>query len=242
MDSYVSHCGGDDVRAVQLYQWNSEISGAMWETIGHLEIALRNGLANRLSLRHTRLGRAGTWLDTPVHDLDPRAGTEIAKAQGRVRLNGKPAGPGQTISELSFGFWRFLLARRYTSTLWPDLARAFPHAPSRNRALVEEPVARVHLFRNRLAHHQKIWTEPITARFDDALLVLEFIDPDLAGWVHATSRVTATLAACPEPLPHRLTARTVPGGQRATRDILVGSGSTTSSTPKPPSSSSTTVA
>lgn len=72
----------------------------------------------------------------------------------------KPTSDGQVISELSFGFRRFLLARRYQGQLWPDLATGFPHTPSRRRQLVEDPVVRLHEFRNRLAHHQRVVSEP----------------------------------------------------------------------------------
>ncbi|GGQ47929.1 hypothetical protein ACFFKE_08505 [Streptomyces mutabilis] len=49
---------------------------------------------------------------------------------------------GKVIAELSFGFWRFLLARQYKTNLWPDLAGAFPYAPNRALTTVEDPVKR----------------------------------------------------------------------------------------------------
>lgn len=40
----------------------------------------------------------------------------------------KRASDGQTISELSFGFWRFLIAKKLTG-VWPDLASGFRTHP-----------------------------------------------------------------------------------------------------------------
>jgi hypothetical protein len=40
--------------------------------------------------------------------------------------------------------------------LWPDLASGFPYAPDRELGTVEGPLARLHVFRNRLAHHQRV--------------------------------------------------------------------------------------
>jgi len=159
--SYRARAGGDLVTAVELYRWNGELSGAMWETLGHVEVLVRNALADRMAARQQRLRRPVSWLNDPTVGLDRRGRDDIAKAQRRVRVKRKPPSDGQVISELSFGFWRFLLARRYQGQLWPDLATGFPHAPSRSRQLVEDPVVRLHEFRNRLAHHQRVWSEPV---------------------------------------------------------------------------------
>lgn len=104
---------------------------------------------------------------------------------------------GKIIAELSFGFWRFLLARQYKTNLWPDLASAFPHAPNRALATVEDPVKRLHKFRNRIAHHEGIWHLPLEARRDDIHTVLGFIAPAAATWVADASRIDDVLARSP---------------------------------------------
>ena len=120
-----------------------------------LEVALRNTLDGRLAARHRRLGRPGSWLDDLEEELSTRARLDITSARDRVRQKGKRASDGQTISELSFGFWRFLVTKKLTG-LWPDLASGFSHAPNRQLTTVEGPLARLHVFRNRLAHHQRV--------------------------------------------------------------------------------------
>jgi hypothetical protein len=200
-DAYIIQAGGDRSAALDLYRWNTETTGAFWDTIGYLEVALRNTLDDRLSRRHARLRRTGSWLDDSTGELDANARLDIAKARSRVAAKGKAPSDGQTISELSFGFWRFLLARRYTN-IWPDLAAGFPHAPNRSRTTVEAPVARLHTFRNRLAHHQRIWTEPLTDRYHDVLTLLGYLDPALRQWVERHSRIDAMLWICPTRRPY----------------------------------------
>jgi hypothetical protein len=197
--SYQAHCAGDMARAVALYEWNAAMTGAMWETIGHVEVALRNALSDRLSVRHALLGRPGTWLDDPAMEMDHAAHGDIAKARDRVRRNRKPVTQDQVISELGFGFWRFLLTRRYATTLWPDLAAAFPNSPDRDRATIDRPVHRLHLLRNRLAHHQKVWTAPLNDRWSDMTTLLGYVDADFARWTVRTSRVPDVLSARPAP-------------------------------------------
>ncbi|MHB1468666.1 MAG: hypothetical protein ACYCX7_05875, partial [Solirubrobacteraceae bacterium] len=113
-----------------------------------------------------------------------------------VRQKGKRASDGQTISELSFGFWRFLITKKLTR-LWPDLASGFPHAPDRRRETIEAPLARLHVFRNRLAHHQRVWSHAPEERYQDLLALASFIDPALPAWIEATSKVHSTLDAKP---------------------------------------------
>ncbi|SFT89114.1 Abi-like protein [Actinopolyspora lacussalsi subsp. righensis] len=202
MRGYLDACGGDPDIALELYRWNTRISGAFWETLSHLEIVLRNVLARRLAVRHATAGRAGSWLDDPNRELDHRARREITEARQRVNRKGKTASDGQILSELSFGFWRFLLARRYATTLWPDLARGFPVAPTRARTVVEQPVTRLHEFRNRLAHHERIWNQPLKERHDDIMTLLGFVRSDLPDWVAEECRVSAVLVACPIERPY----------------------------------------
>jgi hypothetical protein len=55
LSTYLAHCDGDFAAAVEMYRWNSAITAAFWEPIGHLEVALRNTLDDRLAVRHRRL-------------------------------------------------------------------------------------------------------------------------------------------------------------------------------------------
>jgi hypothetical protein len=196
LSTYLAHCKGDFDAAVAMYRWNSAITAAFWEPIGHLEVALRNTLDGRLAARHRGLGRAGSWLDDPNQELSGRARLDIAVARDRVRQKGKRASDGQTISELSFGFWRFLITKKLTG-LWPDLAGGFPHAPDRRRPTIESPLARLHVFRNRLAHHQRVWNQAPEERYEDLLVLAGYIDPLLRVWIVNTSKVPQVLSKRP---------------------------------------------
>jgi hypothetical protein len=199
LSTYLAACGGDQTAALELYVWNTRVGGAFWETLGLVEVVLRNALDQRLAARHTRLQRPGSWLDDPAGELHQHARADIATARRRVRVKRKTPRHGQVIAELPFGFWRFLLARQYASTLWPDLASTFPHAPNRSLRTVENPVARLHEFRNRLAHHEPVLAYPLEERHDELLTVVGYIDPLVADWIAAHSRVPQVLAERPAP-------------------------------------------
>ncbi len=196
LGAYLAHCNGDFIAALDLYCWNSSITAALWEPIGHLEVALRNVLDAQLTARHERLGRPGSWLDDPAQELSDRAREDIATARERVRRKGKRISTGQTISELGFGFWRYLITRKLTR-LWPDLAGGFQYAPNRRLGTVEVPLNRLHVFRNRLAHHERIWNRGPADRYEDLLALAGYIDPTLRSWIVGTSRVPQVLSGRP---------------------------------------------
>ena len=139
LSTYLAACDDNLDAAVVLYAWNGEVTGAFWEHLGHVEVSLRNTLDARLAARHDRLRRAGTWLDDPARELTERARKDIATARSRVKA-GKRGSHGQVLSELSFGFWRFLVSKTCSGRFWPDLASGFPHAPNRSLTTIETPV------------------------------------------------------------------------------------------------------
>ncbi|MFJ4866183.1 hypothetical protein [Streptomyces sp. NPDC088748] len=197
LNPYLTACGGDPEAALALYRWNGDLAAAFFESLGHLEIMLRNALDARLVQRQQGRNRTAEWYDDPSVRLSPKARADIAEAHRRARRDGVTTPRGKIIAELSFGFWRFLLVRQYRSTLWPDLAGAFPHAPNRAITTVEDPVKRLHKFRNRIAHHEGIWHLPLAARRDDIQAVLGFIAPAAATWVAEASRIDDVLARRP---------------------------------------------
>jgi hypothetical protein len=197
LSPYLTACAGDTTAALALYRWNSDLAAAFFEPLGHLEIVLRNALDGRLVARQQRRGRTTEWYTDTAVPLSRNARRDIAQAQLRAGKTSPDIPRGKIIAELSFGFWRFLLARQYKTSLWPDLAGAFPHAPNRSLSTVEDPVRRLHMFRNRIAHHEGIWHLPLEARRNDIQSLLGFVTPTAATWVADTSRIDDVLANRP---------------------------------------------
>ncbi|WHP16441.1 hypothetical protein [Cellulomonas sp. ES6] len=203
---YLLECGDDLDRANSLYVWNAKVAGALGTDLGHLEVAVRNALDERMTARHARLERSGDWIDDPTGELGrDRLGVgrhaqpyrDLASAKGRVRSNRKSLSHGQVISETTFGLWHQLVSRRWSTRLWPDLAAAFPHAPNRTRETVADPVEALRDLRNRMSHHHRIWPRALEQDRAAILTVAGYIDPDLASWIEGQSDVAALLARRP---------------------------------------------
>jgi hypothetical protein len=134
----------------------------------------------------------GEWFDDPQGVFNNRTTDDVHTAKRRA---GRGAPPGKVVAELSFGFWRYLLANRYSTTLWPATRHAFPQLPRRGntRPLLERPVNDLHLLRNRIAHHEPLIREPLHKRLASLEYVLDQIDPQVRVWALDDGGRLATL-------------------------------------------------
>lgn len=204
---YLTECGGDEDQAKLLYEWNSDISAAFWESLGHLEVGLRNAIDRQMSSRHTAKERTGHWIFDEARELGRDAGrgarrhaypyADIDTAISRVRKNRMPVDSGQVISEISFGFWHQMVSKSQMF-LWPDLAAAFPYMKGRNQTLVSTKVGALRELRNRIGHHHRIWASDPEKKFDDLVTLAGYIDPEFGQWVKSESQVPGLLHTQPK--------------------------------------------
>lgn len=183
---YLAARGGSRQEAVTLYDWNTRVGAAFFESIHYLEVGLRNAMDETVS---TTLG-AG-WLSPTSRLLTPRSRKAVVLA---LHHAGGPTAPhGKLVAELPFGFWWSLLADEYNRRLWqPALQHAFD-GPVRRRKLHAE-LDDLRRLRNRIAHHEPIHSRPLEADFDRVLDLATRVGTALGRHIAATSRVPAVLA------------------------------------------------
>ncbi len=217
---YEQACGGDIVSAVALYEWNSAASAGFHEVLGLLEVVLRNALHDQLTAWHSHRHQASEWWDDPARILEARGRQDIADARSRLRRDSRVITPGRVVAELTFGFWRYLLSRRYETSLWtPALRHAFPGLRPARRATVYDPVNRLvrlrlrlrNRLRNRIAHHEPIRNRPLEQMHADLLRVAGYLDSDVQAWIQERSRVPRLLLSRPVP--------EVPAPQRSSEPV-----------------------
>lgn len=193
---YLRAANGDLSRALHLYEWNVAISGGFYEALGILEVVLRNALSTQLAAHHGTL--AGHWYDDPLGVLSNLAHDDIEAARRRVRKLRRPETPGRVIAELNFGFWKFLLAKRYEATLWTAYLRhAFPNLQPQSRTVVYRGLDELHILRNRIAHHEPIHNRYLTADMLTIYRLLDWIDADVRVWALGLSQLQSLIAARP---------------------------------------------
>ncbi|MPY82209.1 MAG: hypothetical protein GEV00_02615 [Actinophytocola sp.] len=192
---YRDTCNGDGDQAAALYAWNAELSAAMWHTLGHVEVLVRNALHRELSTwsRH----RYGTdrWYLKIARLISDNTRLDINTARRRATRNGRAETAGRVVAELNLGFWRYVLARRYDGTLWRYcMFRAFP---GKRRADVERAVANLHVLRNRIGHHEPIHNRPIGELLTLALRVASWTNLAAGDWIAAGDTARELLAKRP---------------------------------------------
>ena len=191
--------------AVELYRWNSELASAYWEAIAYVEVALRNLINEKMTLRQHSLGRDNHWIFDDFFELGRSKDSneppsqpfkEISDAMRRVRSNRKPMTPDQIISELSFGFWHQMLSKKQLF-LWPGLASGFINAPSRSQSYISSLTFEIRNLRNRIGHHHRLDSHSAVFGFQLILQLARAIDEKLATWIIEGSRVDELLKNIP---------------------------------------------
>lgn len=200
---YLVAASGDLEAALDLYEWNSRISAAMFEDLGYLEVMLRNACHQQLQRWSQDQFGDPAWYLQPT--LTPASRVDVDKARRRATRAGRDELPGRVVAEMMFGFWRFLHARAYEATLWtPCLRKAYSHLEPQRRQLVYTRLDHLNALRNRIAHHEPIHADRIAGTgtdvrglYNELLELLGWIDPHISEWVHSRSRTPALLQKRP---------------------------------------------
>lgn len=207
---YLDHCSGDADQALELYEWNVSLSGAVMHDVAHIEVALRNIYDQTIT---SRWQGDEHWLFDPASpvnapllrsrggrnlDLNARNRASISDATRRVRST--PPTSGQVIAELPFGFWRHLTDAAHEKTLWiPILSWAFPHRADRRQ--VERKLTLINSVRNRASHHEQMFdsrrqTEVIQSQAA-IIEIAQMLLPELATYIADTSTVSEVIRRNP---------------------------------------------
>lgn len=185
--TYLAAADGDRRSALALYEWNTSMASAILHDLAHLEVAMRNTFDEALT---THQAGAAHWTNDPLtyfpvvvrrasngrqYDENERPRDQVMQAR---RSAGAGAPTGKVVAELMFGFWRYLTTTGRTSTLWmPYLRHGF--VPGTSRPAVDRPMGRLHKLRNRVAHHEPLLGENLSARRNDVIALLGCVSPEL---------------------------------------------------------------
>ncbi len=192
---FLAATNGDTTAALRLYEWHARLSAACFATMHHLEVLVRNSVDAKLGKGHPDEPLTRTWLmDFEV--LRPDGVKQVIIAVERLE-KGKQITRARVIAALSFGFWAGLFGGRYEELWRQQLRHAFPEATSRKD--VSTRLDGLRRFRNRLAHHDSILSQPVEAKYEQVLEVAGFVDCDARRWMEQTSGVPDLLRSRPTP-------------------------------------------
>lgn len=216
LSRYLIESGGDQDMAIKLYLWNARIAKAFLFPLHVAEVTLRNAVHASMSARY---GGRNWMMPTAAGLIYPhlhvRTQDAIIKAISRLTRVGFPVPTADdVIGSLSFDFWSNLF--RHPS-LWAPPAQpgavwllrdVFPNLPAgHGEPDVQQLVARINKFRNRVAHHEPIYGEKHREIFDAVLTLISYRSPATADWAKRHSTVMEVIRTPPTPatyLPGKL--------------------------------------
>lgn len=154
------------VGALALYAWNSQVSAAMLSPLHMCEVVIRNAVSDAITEEY---GDRWPWNPAFVGSL-PSAGKFNMRAHLLVQRKGKST-TGKVIPELAFVFWEKMFTGRFDGQIWNHhLAHILPHLDSQwttqmARGRVNKALGSIRTLRNRIAHHEPIFTRILSDDF-----------------------------------------------------------------------------
>jgi len=197
--AYSQACDGEHDRAVALYNWNAEASSAFMEILYHLEVLLRNAIDRQFPAGASdgclSICIYDTWLCNPAI-LTEESRSRVNEGITRLTLEGKRPTRGRVIASMTFGFWGALFSGRYEDLWRSTLVKAFPNGDGRRRQ-INALATVIQRFRNRVAHHEAIFSLDLQKKLDQHLELVGIIDPEARTYIQSLSRVEKLLLEKP---------------------------------------------
>jgi hypothetical protein len=197
-DTYLAVTGGDVRRALGLFEWNVRVSAAFYELLGGVELVIRTAIDREMRSWSLRQGFGSNWFADRAGLLDERSRSDIARAVERIGTPLEQSDPDRIVSEVSFGFWRFLLTGRYRGSIWAQAIRhGFPHLPLQNSQRFSNQIGRLHDLRNRIAHHRPVHHRRLELDLRDCYAAVRAVSTEAEHWLQSRSRAEMLLAERP---------------------------------------------
>jgi hypothetical protein len=193
---YRASCGGDKAKAASAYVKNIQLAEAMMPMLNVLEIALKNGIHQRLTARYSRVDWWEAWMGDPIFTWQTN---EVTSAKNKLQRRAETATPDKIVAELAFGFWSSLFNGSFQSVLWKDLRLVFPRCPKRQRQrhAIASALNQIRNLRNRIFHHEPLLclAPSLLTLHTRGTELIGWFDPQLVGWLAQFDRLPASWAA-----------------------------------------------
>ncbi|BDC48007.1 hypothetical protein F183_A03230 [Bryobacterales bacterium F-183] len=185
--------------ALDLYQWNATISAAFMLPLHICEVVIRNAVAEGLEATY-----GAKWPWSAVFEASlPSAAVGYNQRLNLRQERDRHSTTGKVIAELKFVFWQKMFTRRHDTRLWdrhlrylfPRLDPAQPVAELRD--VIYNDLEQIRLLRNRIAHHEPIFSRDLASDFQRIHALIHSRCPLTASWMSQAETVRQSLASRP---------------------------------------------
>jgi len=186
----------DDPSALDLYAWNAIVSGAFLGPLHVCEVVIRNSVSDALTLVY---GDLWPWNSTYEGSLPYKRRIELVSARSKDGV----VTTGKVIPELTFYFWQSMFTARHDTRVWlPHIDDVLPNLdPSLplhvKRLHVFNELEQVRMLRNRIAHHEPVFTRTLYDDYQKILDIVRFRCGLTAAWLDKYQMVTGVIAMKP---------------------------------------------
>lgn len=199
MSTYLKVTSGDEGRALELYGWNARISAAIMVPSHLAEVTTRNAVDEVLTDVY---GPSWPWDHTLEGSLPPARPHRYSPRKDLVSTRERLVSTGQVVADLSFVFWEHMFTARHDGRLWtPHITTLFPgghqEAPGVLRNRVRQDLETIRRLRNRVAHHEPIFTRNLAADLRTIFDLIEMRSPETADLARILEDATQILSERP---------------------------------------------
>lgn len=188
--------------SLEIYTWNALVSGAFISSLHICEVSIRNGISGALERVY---GSNWPWNTTFIGSLPHTSGVHFNPRNELIKISNQIShgATGKVIAELKMAFWCHMLTSRYDARIWnPYLRNEFPFMPpsltiADCRLRLHQNFNALRAFRNRIAHHEYIFTQPLSQHHDRIKKLVRWRCQNSAFWLSQWETVTTTLKAKP---------------------------------------------
>ena len=195
LSTYENYVGGDTDKALNLYLWNANISGSFLPCLHICEVSMRNAVSEALTNVH---GSDWPWKQRFLQSLPNPGGHSYSPRKNLESVSPKHKTVGKVIPEMNFVFWQTLFTRRHDDRIWnSQLKSILPFLPAGEikdlRKDIYEDLEAVRKLRNRIAHHEPIFTRNLHDDLNKIKRLVGYRCSYSQHWLSLHEKVTATL-------------------------------------------------
>jgi hypothetical protein len=199
--TYLRATGNDHARALALYEWNLDISSAFIVPLQVCEVAIRNGVVEAIEKVH---GPNWPWSNGFLRSLPrPRRPSDYNPEADLRGVAARQPTTGKIVAELKFAFWEHIFTAGQDNRIWgPHFAASFVGAPAAMpiptaRAKAHDNLGVIRKLRNRIAHHEPIFTRNLQDDYNRLHEMIAWRSPTAAAWVDRKQAVLGLIPVKP---------------------------------------------
>jgi hypothetical protein len=189
--------GDEDPAALALYAWNAQVAGALLAPLHICEVVVRNTVSDALEIVY---GNRWPWSQGFEQSL-PAPGIGYSQRKDLQNVRGFQSTTGKVIPE--FVFWQKIFTSRFDQHLWkthlkvvlPNLDPAKSIGQSRQE--IYDRLEEIRKLRNRIAHHEPIFTRNLTGDLQKIVDLVELRCKVTATWMLNNQQASKIIARRP---------------------------------------------